>query len=100
MQTRLAKLASRLSKTIKPNLETPTAALVPEDPHQNPDSGDANAVRRREKAAAEKAKDGAATDDNVIREAESTTGFLSSIADDAHVAADMPKSKITSCLQS
>ena len=89
---RLAKLASKLTKTIKPTLETPTTSLMmPGDPNQNPDSGDANAVRRREETMEKSA---------VINAAEETPGFLASIADDSVVAPEMPKSKITSCLQS
>ena len=93
-QTRLAALASKLSRTIKPNLETPTASLMmPGDPNKNPDSGDANAVRRREETRQmEKSR--------AINAAEETPEFLASIADDTQVAPEMPKSKITSCLQS
>ena len=69
---------------------------MPENPHQNPDSGDANAVRRREEAEI-------ATEnktENQLHTAETTPNFLNSIADNSQIAADLPKSKISSCLQS
>ena len=95
----MARLASKLTKAMKPTLETPTAALMmPTDPHQNPDSSDAGAVRKREES--KQLNIANANKEGQIKAAESTPGFLASIADDDEVAPEIPKSKITSCLQS